>query len=208
MLSMTQGIRFTGMVAVAASVLLGGGAVFAQGIQGIALQSSGPPSPPASLTVNYVGFTQPSPGQYALEVKVSNLVVPPANAGPYSVEFDLNIVNPEVPLGIHTNFSESILAGSPSSETWSVPLEYFGQQPLSPSQVQQAVSRGDLTVIEYLGTGGPELAEGGLYPIGALPYGQLPEVPWAAGLPLLGLGIGALGVWNRRRRAQDALHLG
>lgn len=32
-----------------------------------------------------------------------------------------------------------------------------------------------------------------------IPYGQLPEVPWAASLPAVGLGLGA-AVWLRKRR--------
>lgn len=40
----------------------------------------------------------------------------------------------------------------------------------------------------------------------ALPYGQLPEVPWAAALPLAGLGLGGL-VWMRRNRSESKTHL-
>ncbi|PSR36808.1 MAG: hypothetical protein C7B44_07005 [Sulfobacillus thermosulfidooxidans] len=48
-------------------------------------------------------------------------------------------------------------------------------------------------------TAGQELAVGELAPIGTLPYGQLPEVPWAAGLPVIALGLGAIGLWRSRR---------
>ena len=34
----------------------------------------------------------------------------------------------------------------------------------------------------------------------SIPYGELPEVPWAAALPLVGLAIGS-AVWLRKRRA-------
>ena len=38
-------------------------------------------------------------------------------------------------------------------------------------------------------------------PLSELPYGQMPEVPWAAGLPLVGLGAGA---WLSKRQSSMA----
>lgn len=37
-----------------------------------------------------------------------------------------------------------------------------------------------------------------------VPYGELPQVPWAAGIPLVGIGIGAAHFMRRRRSLQAA----
>lgn len=167
-----------------------GGAAFA----------SDPPSPisspysPAKLTVNYVGLSQKNTG-VDLIVKVSNLVVPHSGSGPYTVVFDL-AKGPDV------TTTESVSAGSLNSATWSLSLA--GTKNTSLTQVEQQITHDNfLSVAEwnYSEPGPtPPLASGGLSP-NSLPYGQLPEVPWAGGLPLIAIGVGALGLWQGRRRS-------
>jgi len=183
------------LAAPAAGVLLGG-AVFAA-----PLPPQSPPNP-ATLTVNYVGLQQTSTGIDGLVVKVSNLVVPAQGSPPDTVNFDLATPPGMAPVGFQSGITESVPAGAPTYATWFVPLNVPKGTPLS----QLSVAGANLNVNEwnYAVPSGQELAVGGLSPIGTLPFGQLPEVPWAAALPLLAVGTGVLA-WRRRltRRALE-----
>ena len=50
----------------------------------------------------------------------------------------------------------------------------------------------EFTVESYL----PTMPESPMFNTADVPTGQMPEVPWAAGVPVLGLGMGAL-LWRR-----------
>ncbi|MCY0899203.1 MAG: hypothetical protein OWU33_09785 [Firmicutes bacterium] len=164
-----------------------------------------PSSQPAQLTINYVGVQQSSNGTDGLVIKVSDLIIPSSSTGPYTVNFNLagaNITGRNSrPLGIESKFTESVTYGTPSYQTWFVPLNAPPNTPLS----DLSLSRANLNVNEWNYNVKPsqELAVGSLSPLGTLPYGQLPEVPWAAGIPLLALGVGVL-VWRRSPQVQRA----
>lgn len=176
----------TAVAATAAGVLMGSPA-FAAGFH----LPRGPH--PAPLTVNYVGLHQTQTGTDELVVKVSNLVVPTNGSRPYTMNFDLSGAT----FGIQSSFTESVAAGAPNYVTWFVPLNVSTGTPLSSLSLSQAHL--GLNEWNYNVKPSQELAVGGIGPLGALPYGQLPEVPWAAGLPLLIIGAGAL--WWRRSMA-------
>lgn len=76
---------------------------------------------------------------------VSNLAVPPpTGSNPYTVNFDLNVAHgPGIPpgLGIQSNFTESVAAGSANFATWFVPLN-TPQPNTSLNQLSTQISTG------------------------------------------------------------------
>jgi hypothetical protein len=156
----------------------------------------------APLNVDYVGLHQTKSGIDELVIKVSGLIVPQKGA-PYTMNFDLANASitgaPGGPLGIAPSFTESLAQGASTTQVWDVPLN----APPHTSLSDLSLSSANLNLNEWNYNVKPaqELAVGGVSPLGTLPYGQLPEVPWAAALPMLALGIGVV-VWRRRPHAQ------
>jgi hypothetical protein len=69
---------------------------------------------------------------------------------------------------------------------------------ISFTQTSTASSAANLAVAEFQnGIGNFIRNPSPITVLSELPYGQLPEVPWAAGLPLVGLGVG-MWLWKRQ----------
>ncbi|WP_053959799.1 hypothetical protein [Sulfobacillus thermosulfidooxidans] len=185
----------SGLLAMGSALFLGSSAFAADPLGQL---PGAPTTQPASLTINYVGLHQNKAGTDGLIIKVSNLVVPSSGSPADTLEFDLG----NAPgFGIQSDFTVSVAPGSPNYGTWFVPLNVKQGTPLG----NLSLGGVNLTASEWLphqsqspGVN-PELALGGATLPEKLPFGQLPEVPWAAGLPLLALGIGALW-WRRSAR--------
>ncbi|WP_028962604.1 hypothetical protein [Sulfobacillus thermosulfidooxidans] len=193
-----QWLMGTGLVATLAGLLLGSTA-FAADPPGLTAGAL-PPGNPAPLTINYVGVHQTKSGTDGLIIKVSNLVVPTSDSPSDTLEFDLE----NAPgFGIQSNFTVSVSPGSPNYGTWFVPLNVKKGTPLANlnlGSVNLAASEWLPPKLQSPGVNA-ELALGVVTLPPKLPYGQLPEVPWAAGLPLVAFGSGALW-WRRMTRVR------
>ena len=159
--------------------------------------------PSEALTIDYVS-AQPSSsgsGNYTLMVKVSGLTTPaqhdvvwfylitPDGLGVPGVDPDLAVASPtvggaqysdgsqvfQISLGGVSNLSQDHLTAAEA--------DYVPSGPAGPLHSTNTELRQEATPIA----------------LDSLPYGNLPEVPWAAGLPLVGLAVG--GWWWRRPAA-------
>ena len=88
------------------------------------------------------------------------------------------------------------------TETFTFPAPYVSSQ----NYIDAAEMTGGIIKPEGLGPKDPgnniiEVREESTpQALSGLPYGQLPEVPWAAALPMVGLGT-AMVIWFRRRKS-------
>lgn len=160
-----------------------------QGSSGTWSASDAVPGCPAikdSLTIDYVGNTTKT-----VTVKVSGLVPSDSNTTPIpnAVQFF------EAPPGTQgpPSFPKwqpiglPLLVGSNGTETFSEPIDSVSNY--NPKDV--------LGVVEYQNVLCPIATDSTYVPLSPLPFGQLPEVPLAAGIPLVGLGAAA--IWWKRR---------
>ncbi|MCY0879320.1 MAG: hypothetical protein OWU84_10310 [Firmicutes bacterium] len=136
-----------------------------------------------------------------LEVTVSDLVLPSSTAhgpaGNYTLTATLtNGSNHSISLN-QAPPPTSITSSSSTTETF-----YFNLPAIPNGSWSNASFANDtLTVNEVQGTGpkAQTVASGSTtFPSSGLPVGQTPEVPWAAGIPLVALGIAGFLFYRQR----------
>ncbi|PSR22697.1 MAG: hypothetical protein C7B45_05740 [Sulfobacillus acidophilus] len=146
--------------------------------------NSCPTTPSDSLAIDYVGTTSGPPP--TVTIKVSGLETssqPPSN---YTVRFF------EAPIGTSSTPGTSAAwtpVGPPKAVSSSTQVFTMPYSVSTPGQL--------LGVAEYSGSGPSKClvatdSPSNFVNLNNLPYGQLPEVPFAVGLPLIGLGAAAL----------------
>lgn len=178
-------LALTGVAVLAVGAL--SAPAFAAGVTPSPSPSPSPSRP--TLTIDYVsaptithipGFTQ-----YQFTIKVSGLTV---TSGVDYAQFNYN-VPASSPLGSGSLASQSMVTKS-GTKTFTVAFDVSSGE---------ALNNIDVTEFQQVGNSYKAIDQSNIVSLtGKLPYGQLPEVPWTVGLPIIGLGAGA---WLWRRRA-------
>ncbi len=163
---------------------------------GVAVLAVGSVSPPTfaaaspsvpSLTIDYISKPTITPSKtggetYQYTVKVAGLAYTPEARD--FVVFEYNVTN--LVQGNGTIIGNYNVQQS-GSETFTISFTQTS-----------ASSAANLAVAEFQnGIGNFIRNPSPITVLSELPYGQLPEVPWAAGLPLVGLGVG-MWLWKRQ----------
>lgn len=156
----------------------------------------GPAKEPSStLTIDYISTPTVSGTTYTYTVKVSGLTMTSAKSG------DTNYVGfrygnlPEPGPGHNgddrgTQVKGTFLVTNAGSEVFTVIITAKTPPSGQPLDVAE-YSTGPKSPGETDGTENQQESPGVVLP-GQTPYGQLPEVPWAVGLPAVGLGAAVL----------------
>lgn len=186
-----------------ASLAVGGALALSLMVAVPAFAQGKEPSP--ALTIDYVSAptletSGPNAGNYQYTVKVSGLEAS-SSGKQYYVGFRYG--------NLPKNGNNGDDSGTQVSEAPDV-TSTTGSQVFTIEIPQTQIKKGYyLDATEYSSKpgskgendgGGKEIRqESAFVSMGNLPYGQLPQVPWAVGLPAIGLGLGA-AVWLRQRR--------
>lgn len=179
---MRQWTRWTVTGVAAASLLMMGGSVFASANE-----------PSQALTIDYISAPTLTGGNDVYTVKISGLV-PSTTAQTYYVGFRYgNLPTGTQPNGDDkgTQVTGTLPVGSSTSQKFQI-------------AVPASKDTGNLDVAEYnspsfspgehdgAGQETRQESAGVALPTGSTPYGQLPEVPFAAVIPVVGLGAAVL----------------